>query len=117
MNPAWVAALTGVTVAAVGALGWAGRWAWRLLRGTARFLDEWGGQAAHSGLDATPGIAARLTALEKLAAKLVHETQPNDGNSLRDLVFRTATDVAEIKDEQGRLREQIERRGALGEEE
>ena len=64
---------------------------------------------AHNGLEATPGVVARLAALEKLGEKLVDETQPNGGNSLRDVVHRTSLDVAAIKDEQGRLRAQIEK--------
>ena len=50
---------------------------------------------------------ARLAEHEKLLGKLIAETEPNGGNSLRDVVARTAADVAGIKDEQARLRAQI----------
>ncbi len=110
MTAAWVASITAVTVAVVAAAGWGANWAWRLLRGTHEFLIEWGGTPAHSGLDATPGVMARLAEHEKILGKLLAETQPNGGSSLRDVVARTAFDVAGIKDEQGRLRAQIEAR-------
>ena len=107
LDPAWI----GATAAAIGAVLAAKplRWAWRLLAGTHEFLAEWGGRLEHNGLPGTPGVMARLAALEALGVKLVEETQPNGGNSLRDIVHRTALDVADIKDEQTRLRAQIEK--------
>ena len=111
MDPTWIgvgAAVAGVILAAKPL-----RWAWRLLSGTHEFLAEWGGKPAHNGLPVTPGVMARLAALEVLGEKLVDETQPNGGNSLRDIVHRTARDVADIKDEQSRLRAQIELRQEL----
>lgn len=110
MTAAWVASITAVVVAAAGGLGWAGRAAWHLLRGTHEFLIEWGGTPAHSGLPDTPGVMARLGAVEKVLEKVLHETTPNGGGNLRDVVARTALDVADIKDEQTRLRAQIELR-------
>ena len=114
MSAAWVATITGVAVAVAAAAGWAGRWIWRLLSGTSEFLAEWGGKPEHAGLPATPGIPARLATLERLGQKLVSETQPNDGGNLRDTVARTAADVAAIKEEQRRLRAQIELRNPPG---
>ena len=109
MTAAWTATITAIVVAAAGGLGWAGRWAWRLLRGTHEFLIEWGGTPEHSGLAATPGVMARLGSVEKTLEKVLHETTPNGGGNLRDLMARTALDVADIKDEQTRLRAQIEK--------
>ena len=108
LDPAWIgaaAAAIGVALAAKPL-----RFAWRLLSETRDFLVEWRGRPEHNGLPATPGVMARLAEHEKLLGKLVAETQPNGGSSLRDVVARTATDVAGIKDEQARLREQIELR-------
>ena len=108
MDPTWLAA--GTAVAAIAAAAYKPlQLAWRLLRDTHEFLGEWRGTSAHNGLEATPGVVARLAALEKLGEKLVAETQPNGGNSLRDIVHRTALDVADVKDEQARLRTQIEK--------
>ena len=108
LDPAWI----GATAAAVGAVLAAKplRWAWRLLSGTHEFLADWGGRLEHNGLPATPGVMARLAEHEKLLGKLVAETQPNGGSSLRDVVARTAADVADVKEEQARLRTQIELR-------
>lgn len=106
LDPAWI----GASAAAIGAVLAAKplRWAWRLLSGTHDFLADWGGKPDHNGLPATPGVMARLGAVEKVLEKVLHETTPNGGGNLRDLVARTALDVADIRDEQARLREQIE---------
>ena len=109
MTAAWAATITAVIVAAAGAAGWAGHWAWCFLRSTWEFLQEWGGSPAHSGLPATPGVMARLGSVERVLDKVLHETTPNGGGNLRDLMARTALDVADIKDEQTRLRAQIEK--------
>jgi hypothetical protein len=52
---------------------------------------------------------ARLTAVEGQLAHVVAEMSPNHGQSLRDRVIQTAAGVAEIKDEQARVRAQLER--------
>jgi hypothetical protein len=108
VNPVWIAALTGVAVAAATAAGWLARLLWRTLSGTTRFLD------AFFGAEGRPGVMARLATLEESVAHLVRETRPDHGHSLRDLAARTARDVAEIKDEQARIRTQIELRNPPG---
>jgi hypothetical protein len=40
---------------------------------------------------------------------VVAETTPNGGGSMRDEVARTARDVADIKSEQAKVREKLER--------
>ncbi len=51
---------------------------------------------------------ARLRALEDGLAKVLQETRPNGGTSLRDVVARTAADVSEIKHEQTLMRARME---------
>ena len=109
MNPEWVAALVALVVALVGGLAWALRWAWRILRRFGHFLDDYAGEPARDGLPAKPGFMARLTSVETLLAKVVAETTPNGGGSMRDEVARTARDVADIKSEQAKVREKLER--------
>lgn len=110
MDPAWIAA----TIGAAGLIGafalWLGRLLWRTLQRTIHFLDDYFGQPARDGLPARPGVMARLGSVETLLTKVVAETTPNGGGSMRDEVARTARDVADIKDEQARLRTQIELR-------
>ena len=101
LNPAWVAALSPFILAVLGAGFWALRWAIRLLIATHDFLADW------------PKVKAAVTSLQEEVAEVKAETRPNGGNSLRDVVIRTADDVAHIKDEQARLRTQIEIRNAL----
>ena len=96
LDPAWIAtiaAVAGVLLAAKPL-----RWAFRLLIGTHEFLVEW------------PRVREAVTGLQQEVAEIKAETRPNGGNSLRDFVHRTARDVADIKDEQVRLRTQIELR-------
>lgn len=115
MNPAWVAALTALVVAVFGLAGWVTRHGWRLLRSTYEFLIEWGGKPAHHGLPATPGVLARLQSMEGLIAqvaselaKVVMETERNNGMSLHDVVDRTEQAVSEARDEQAKMRARME---------
>lgn len=111
MDPEWVAALTALVVAVFGCIAWCLRWAWRILRRVGHFLDDYAGEPARDGLDAKPGLMARLTAVEGQLKHVVAETSPNHGRSIRDLVLKTAEDVADIKTEQAAVREQLERKG------
>ena len=108
MNPEWLAALVALIVAVCAGLGWCLRWALRLLWRTMHFLDDWNGQDTRSGLEATPGVMARLHGVEQLIAKVVAETTTNRGGSMRDEVARTAVDVADIKAEQAAVRSRLE---------
>ncbi len=106
-DPAWVAALSPFILAILGFTFWALRWGVRLLIGTHQFLADW------------PRMKAAITSLQQEVAEVKAETRPNGGNSLRDVVHRIGSDVADVKDEQARLRTQIELRqppGAKGEE-
>ena len=108
MNPAWLTALVALAVAVATCLGWGMRWAWRILRRAAHFLDDYFGEPAHDGLPAKPGVMARLSSVEELVAKVAAETTPNGGGSMRDEVARTARDVADIKQEQVAVRTRLE---------
>jgi hypothetical protein len=111
VNPEWIAALTTIAVAAASAGLFIGRRVWHVIVRTSRFLDDFFGEPERNGVPARPGVMARLAEHEKLLAKLVAETQPNGGTSLRDVVARTSADVTDIKHEQARLRTEIELRG------
>lgn len=104
MDPAWIVALIALATAVASTLAWAGRYGWRLIRRTMQFLDAWFGEPAHDGLDARPGVIARLRTFEDQLAHIVAETTPNGGGSMRDVVARTAADVADIKTEQVQMR-------------
>jgi hypothetical protein len=114
MSPEWLTALLTLAIVVGGLLTWATRWAWRLLRRTGHFLDDWAGQPAHDGLEATPGVMARLHGVEELVAKILHETTPNGGGNMRDAIRLIARDVAEIKSEQAEVRRQLEHRQLEG---
>ncbi len=108
MNATWFAAFVTLAVAAGGLLAWAARYGWRVIRRTGHFLDDWQGEPAHDGLDATPGVMARLKSLEVTVASINAELHPNGGGSLRDVVSLTAADVADIKTEQAAVRARLE---------
>lgn len=108
VDPAWATVAIAGAVAVCTGGAWLGRRLWRLLSGTTRFLDEYFGTEPHAGGPGQPGVAARLAELEKHMRQLLAETRPNGGTSLRDIVNRTATDVMQIKDEQGKQRAQLE---------
>lgn len=107
---AWLGVLTPVVVALAAFAVWLARLLWRTLQQTIHFLDDYSGQPARDGAPGRPGVMARLAALETLAQKISRETQPNGGASMRDSVSRIERDVADVKDEQARLRTQIELR-------
>jgi hypothetical protein len=109
MNPEWVAALTALAAAVSGCIAWGLRWAWRILRRVGHFLDDYAGEPARDGLPAKPGFMARLAAVEGQLEHVVTETSPNHGTSLRDIVIKTAADVADIRTEQAKVREKLER--------
>lgn len=103
MDAAWVTALGTLAALAGGTLLWIGRHTWRFLRRVVHFLDDYAGQPARDGMPAKPGFMARLGSVEELTAKVSAEMHPNGGQSLRDVVNRTAADVADIKTDQARM--------------
>jgi hypothetical protein len=110
VSAGWLAAAVALAVAVCTGIAWLTRWLWRLAKRTVHFLDDWNGQPAHDGMEARPGVMARLHSVEELAAKILHETTPNGGGNLRDAVRLIAQDVTAIKDEQGKVRQQLESR-------
>lgn len=96
LDPAWITAITAVAVAAVALVVWGARWAVRLLIATHEFLTDW------------PKMKAAIAGLQEQVGEIKAETKPNGGNSLRDVVHRTAEDVAEIKHEQAGVRARLE---------
>ncbi|HEV2376227.1 MAG TPA: hypothetical protein VGS19_29165 [Streptosporangiaceae bacterium] len=112
VSAAWLTAFTALAVAVAGLLAWSARWAVRILVRTTRFLDDYFGEPAREGVAARPGVMARLASMERDLAEVRAETKPNGGHSLRDVVHRTASDVAAVRTQMTRLAgrvEQIER--------
>lgn len=108
MSAAWFSALTALAVAVAGVAAWALRWAWRILKRTTHFLDDFFGEPARDGLPAAPGVMARLRSMEQIVAGISMEVHPNSGHSLRDIVHQTASDVAQIRADQGEMRRRME---------
>ena len=108
MSAAWLTAFVALAVAVTGLLGWVARYGWRVTRRTMHFLDDWQGEPAHDGLPATPGVMARLAGVEALTVGINAEMHPNGGSSLRDVVTLTAARVAEIRDDQAKMRARME---------
>jgi hypothetical protein len=104
----WVTAAVALAVALAGLAGWGLRVAWRLVSRTIRFLDDWAGEPARPGVAERPGVMARLQSVEQSLASVLAETKPNGGSSLRDVVHRTAADVADIKYDQIMMRQRME---------
>jgi hypothetical protein len=96
MDPAWITAITALAVALAALGAWGGRWGVRLLIATHDFLTDW------------PKMKTAITGLQQEIAEIKAETKPDGGNSLRDVVHRTARDVAQIKDEQAGVRARLE---------
>ncbi|MEV7908380.1 hypothetical protein [Streptomyces anulatus] len=58
-----------------------GKRVWLMFQALDDFLDDWRGTPARSGVEARPGVLARLSAIE-------HEVKTNNGSSLKDAVKR-----------------------------
>jgi hypothetical protein len=108
VNAAWVTAATALAAAIGGVLVWCARWALRVLLRTRDFLDDWGGQPARPGVEARPGVMARLQAVETAVAKVLAQTQPDHGHSLRDVVHQIREDVSDVKNDQAAMRARME---------
>ena len=108
MDPQWVAAIVALAVAVFTGMAWTGARLWRLMRRAAHFFDDYFGQPGRDGMEARPGVMARLGGVEKLVEHIAAETSPNHGKSLRDIVFATAADVTNLRTEQTQLRERVE---------
>jgi hypothetical protein len=115
VNASWISALTTIAIAVGGAAVWAGRYGWRVISRTTRFLDDYFGEPASGGLPGRPGVMARLQSVEQLVTKVAEdvsrvaqETRPNGGTSLHDVVARTEQAVAGIRDEQAAMRTRME---------
>ena len=93
MDPAWFSALTALSIAVFGIAGWAARWAWRILKRTTHFLDDYFGEPPRDGLPAKPGVMARLQDLTDDVTKIRAQVFPNGGTSLRDAVDQVAADL------------------------
>lgn len=104
LDPAWIGTAVALATALCGLAAWGIRQGWRTLRQVSHFLDDWKGQAEHDGVPARPGVMARLGSVEELLERVHAETQADHGTSLRDVVNKTAADVAGIKTEQKAVR-------------
>jgi hypothetical protein len=107
LDPAWITAALALGAAVCGCVAFCVRWSWRLLMRVVRLLDDYFGEPGREGVPARPGVMARLASVEKSLEHVVQETSPNHGKSIRDLVIRTADDVAEIREEQVRVRSDL----------
>ena len=108
VGAAWVTAATALAVAVAGGLAFAARWAWRILSRTRDFLDDWAGEPARPGVPERPGVMSRLQSAESLIERVLAETMPNGGSSLRDVVHRTAGDVNAVKADLTAMRGRME---------
>ena len=95
MDPQWLTALTALLVAAAGCALFVARRLWHMITRVLRFLDDWNGEPAQGGRPATPGVMARLQAVEDTMANVLAETRPNGGKSLRDDVSRIGAGLTE----------------------
>jgi hypothetical protein len=108
VSAAWLTAFVALVGTVTTGMVIAVRWAWRILSRIMSFLDDYFGEAPREGVPARPGVMARLAAMERSLAEVQAETKPNGGHSLRDVVHRTANDVADIKADQAAMRQRME---------
>lgn len=61
-----------------------------LIKRMHNWLDDWAGEPARPGVDARPGVMARLASIEA-------QLRPNGGTSARDAVDRVERSVARVE--------------------
>lgn len=108
MDPAWITALVALAVAVGTLLTWGVRIVWKLTSKVVRFLDDYNGQPEHDGIPGRPGVMARLSKLESMVGEVVEETRPNGGDSMRDVLHRTSSDVLHLRKDMARLKTQVD---------
>lgn len=99
MSAAWVSAACALCVAVAGLLVWGGRTAFRLIKRTMHFLDDYFGEPSRAGVPERPGVMSRLQALSDDLSEIRGQVFPNGGHSLRD-------DVKQIRDRMEQLESQ-----------
>lgn len=94
-------AAAGGAIAASGVIltgiGWFARQARHFHLRLRNFLDDWQGTDGRPGHEPTPGVMQSIAKLRAQIAAISAETMPNGGNSMRDIVHQTATDVAQLR--------------------
>ena len=108
LGPAWITAAVALATAVICLFAWTIRWAWRILNGTQEFLVDWKGEPERPGVPARPGVMARLQTVEFIVTDVRGEMFPNGGGTLRDVVHRTAEDVAEARRDLAAMRGRLE---------
>jgi len=81
MSPAADMAAWGAFLGGIAAFASFLKWGLPLLRRTAYFLDDWNGTLGRPGVDAHPGVMARLDKIEG-------ELTVNGGGSVKDTVIQ-----------------------------
>lgn len=88
----WILGIAGALVVLAGAWKAVARPAIDMFRQIGRFLDDWYGREDPDGVR-QPGIRARLDNMETKVEQVHHQTHPNGGESLKDVVVRTENQV------------------------
>jgi hypothetical protein len=99
--PDWPPALDiGLIVSALAAVVAVVRKVWPLMRRINHFIDDWFGEGERPGVKATPGVVARLAAIEEHGTKvdsrldqIEAQFRPNGGSTLRDALDRVENAV------------------------
>lgn len=112
VGAAWVTAAAALATALGALLLYIGRWLLRITRRAHLFFDDWDGEPHRPGVPGRPGVMQRLATVEETLGKVLTETSPNGGKSLRDAVNNIQVDVGKLRDEiqadVGQLRTEIE---------
>ncbi|WP_166345145.1 hypothetical protein [Phytoactinopolyspora limicola] len=90
------------------------RSAWRGMRRIMHVVDDLAGSPARDGVEARPGIMARMTTLETQVGSIRpqvevihHEVLPNEGTSLRDEVTRNTERLADHANRLTRIEQRL----------
>jgi hypothetical protein len=86
-----LAAALAATATVVGAIWLAVKIYHKLFRRVGQFLDDWNGEVARPGVEARPGVMARLSAIE-------YEVNYDHGGSMKDQVRTLGVEVTSLHD-------------------
>lgn len=90
--------LTAAVITALLVLGGVVKAAWKVIRRTGQFLDDWNGEPSRPGVPEQPGVLARMAYQDTEIAYLKAELSPNSQKSIKDTVNRIDRNLVKVGD-------------------
>lgn len=111
MDPAWVTAVTAFATLVGIVFVWAIRQAFKFTARLTRFVDDYYGEPATKTSSGTPGVMQRLQKLEVTMNSVSTQVHLNSGQSLKDAVVRTESEISQVRSDIKKLSDKVTKMG------